>query len=309
MIPKIAHFVWLDSDIPKWAETCIRKFQLLHPDWKLNLILERDGAADSNIPVQMTARMMGLQAVATMGGIYLDSDIYILRNISDLLIEDFVASRDGVNLDAGVFGGRAGEYWLRESVFFSNGAIYARRALSADTVSEAINTTIIQHRRNIRILPWHYFNPFTLSGDAIEFIYKNAESREDELNFSKRRFGQSDVLPFGVHIRAEFDPEKLLSVDYKISKARPFTSTKAATTDLRDATTVDKAVNFSKALGRVGGNILAGNKVLVTTEEKDRRMDICKACDFFDNGSCRKCGCNLAFKNRLTSEHCPVGKW
>jgi len=50
-------------------------------------------------------------------------------------------------------------------------------------------------------------------------------------------------------------------------------------------------------------------------EEIKRRLDICQGtqdtpkCEFFNNGACGKCGCNMNLKTRLQTSNCPVGKW
>lgn len=49
----------------------------------------------------------------------------------------------------------------------------------------------------------------------------------------------------------------------------------------------------------------------VSTEEKTRRLDLCKACEHFirDKARCGKCGCFLKWKTALESWHCPVHRW
>lgn len=52
----------------------------------------------------------------------------------------------------------------------------------------------------------------------------------------------------------------------------------------------------------------------VTEEEYQRRIHICQACDFFKNGSCLKCGCQvmgtgLFTKARWKNQVCPISKW
>lgn len=41
------------------------------------------------------------------------------------------------------------------------------------------------------------------------------------------------------------------------------------------------------------------------------RMDLCKACEFFDHNSarCRKCGCFMNAKVHMETAACPIGKW
>lgn len=50
-------------------------------------------------------------------------------------------------------------------------------------------------------------------------------------------------------------------------------------------------------------------------EQINERLSICKGCKHFNNGSCRKCGCNCnnnkKFLNKLAwaDQQCPIGKW
>ena len=43
----------------------------------------------------------------------------------------------------------------------------------------------------------------------------------------------------------------------------------------------------------------------------EKRMEICKACEFFDRKlkRCKDCGCFLIAKARLGGAKCPQGKW
>lgn len=41
----------------------------------------------------------------------------------------------------------------------------------------------------------------------------------------------------------------------------------------------------------------------------NKRLSICKNCDFYQDGSCKQCGCNLNVKVTWASESCPIGKW
>jgi hypothetical protein len=59
----------------------------------------------------------------------------------------------------------------------------------------------------------------------------------------------------------------------------------------------------------------------VSVEERERRLNICKSCEFFTPNieelpekerkrqRCVKCGCFMKFKARLRSQHCPIEKW
>jgi hypothetical protein len=53
------------------------------------------------------------------------------------------------------------------------------------------------------------------------------------------------------------------------------------------------------------------NKDQVPEEVKEKRFDICKECPFFIKmtGTCKKCGCFMDAKTKLSEASCPVGKW
>jgi hypothetical protein len=79
---------------------------------------------------------------------------------------------------------------------------------------------------------------------------------------------------------------------------------------VRDISTPEKLVSFTKALAKVMVNrIVDGTPIKAAKETASARMDICKACPNFKEGVCKLCGCNMAFKVELTSMTCPEGKW
>lgn len=52
----------------------------------------------------------------------------------------------------------------------------------------------------------------------------------------------------------------------------------------------------------------------IPEEEKQKRMEICRSCEFIDNNKpenprCHQCGCFLNIKAGWESESCPIGKW
>lgn len=70
--------------------------------------------------------------------------------------------------------------------------------------------------------------------------------------------------------------------------------------------------NMAKsALQAARGEIAArmGGAAPVDAEEINRRLAICKGCQFFRNNRCAKCGCFLQLKARTRSGTCPAGKW
>lgn len=73
---------------------------------------------------------------------------------------------------------------------------------------------------------------------------------------------------------------------------------------------IEKIINFVPAVVKH----VVGGMVHVSDSIKKERMEICKACPFFNNKNeknptCNACGCYLNEKTSWASEKCPEGKW
>jgi hypothetical protein len=68
---------------------------------------------------------------------------------------------------------------------------------------------------------------------------------------------------------------------------------------------------LAKNFGHSVVNHLADGMKKVSEEEFNKRLDICKKCDKFDDKSvrCKQCGCFLNIKASWNSEKCPLGLW
>ena len=74
------------------------------------------------------------------------------------------------------------------------------------------------------------------------------------------------------------------------------------------ATQIGNAVG---AAGRAIAAVASGEKVVVSTEEQERRLAVCHGCDRFDakQDRCSACGCFSRWKSILATEVCPLSKW
>lgn len=84
----------------------------------------------------------------------------------------------------------------------------------------------------------------------------------------------------------------------------PLVSRLNAAVEPTPPTAAEMAAGLARSLRdwAVSGFGLAG-------EEAVRRMEICRACDHFEAGRCKLCGCFLPLKTKLGTSKCPVGKW
>lgn len=100
MIPKIIHLCWFSGDkYPLLIKVCIASWKKHLPEYRVKIWTEKN-ARDLNIPYinqaldnnkyAFAADVVRLYALHQYGGIYLDSDIYVKSNFSNLLNNDFV---------------------------------------------------------------------------------------------------------------------------------------------------------------------------------------------------------------------------
>jgi hypothetical protein len=67
---------------------------------------------------------------------------------------------------------------------------------------------------------------------------------------------------------------------------------------------------FKTGLSAINNRFKAGS-VMATPEEKNRRLEICRGCDYFNHRTfrCTRCKCRLQYKAGIASTNCPIGKW
>jgi len=78
----------------------------------------------------------------------------------------------------------------------------------------------------------------------------------------------------------------------------------------------NKVRNAAKATGRIVRAVVNRDAVRVSLEERDRRLSICRKCEYWQEsgnlglGECRQpeSGCTR-IKHKLATEACPLNKW
>ena len=71
-----------------------------------------------------------------------------------------------------------------------------------------------------------------------------------------------------------------------------------------------KIANLGKAIMEETKAIVQGQEP-VSAEEQHKRLTICMGCNYYDDGKCLLCGCNMNIKTGFRSAHCPYTppKW
>ena len=69
--------------------------------------------------------------------------------------------------------------------------------------------------------------------------------------------------------------------------------------------------NVGGSIVRTVQSVAHGNALNISEADKEKRLSICKSCEFFDAAQerCAKCGCYLKIKTYLKAEKCPINRW
>lgn len=105
MIPKIIHYCWLSNDpYPDKIQMCIESWKKVMPDYELKLWNTENFDIDNSIPYVKEAfanrkwafvtDYIRMYALYTEGGIYLDSDVKVLKRFDVFLNNKFFTSME-----------------------------------------------------------------------------------------------------------------------------------------------------------------------------------------------------------------------
>jgi hypothetical protein len=54
---------------------------------------------------------------------------------------------------------------------------------------------------------------------------------------------------------------------------------------------------------------IKSGELLADKETTQKRLEICRACEFLEGSRCKYCGCFMALKGGLLATRCGIGKW
>ena len=135
MIPKIIHYCWLSGDeFPPLIKTCIDTWKEQLPDYEFILWDTNRFKLESNIWVQQAfdtkkyafaADYIRLYAIYNFGGIYLDTDIEVLKSFNNLLERPYFTGAEGLGIiEAGVFGAEKNSPWVKQCLDYYDGKAF-----------------------------------------------------------------------------------------------------------------------------------------------------------------------------------------
>lgn len=191
MIPKKIHFCWLSGEeFPPLIKYCIETWRQILPDY--DIVLWDTQKFDINsVPwvkeafeakkYAFAADYIRVYALYTEGGIYLDSDVEMLKSFNPLLnYRTFIGYEASTNgIEAAIMGAEAGMAWCKEAMdfykekHFSMEYVREKGLLAPNVILQALQIVypkvefvppkeeITVEEGEMLICPAHYFSPVT----------------------------------------------------------------------------------------------------------------------------------------------------
>lgn len=170
MIPKILHLCWLSNDtFPPLIQKCIDSWKKVLPDYEImvwnreridiNKIIWMKEAYD-NKKYAFAADYIRFYALYHYGGIYLDSDVEMLKSFNPLLKRPyFLGYETGGDIEAAVMGAERGALWIKECLDYYKDRHFVREDNSFDMKPVPLLVNKVKQKYDLEILPCDYFSP------------------------------------------------------------------------------------------------------------------------------------------------------
>lgn len=185
MIPKIIHLCWLSGDeYPGNIRKCLDSMKAVLPDYEMRIWTKENFDVDSVRWVKeafeakkyaFAADYIRFWSLYNYGGIYLDSDVEVLKNFDGFLNEKSFIGFEYLNIpEAAVIGAEKGTAWLKicldwyegESFFSESGEmkvqvvpLLVRLALEKQYAVRIFDSGKIQKLDSLTLYPYKFFSP------------------------------------------------------------------------------------------------------------------------------------------------------
>lgn len=197
MIPKIIHYCWFGrGEMPQLAKDCIASWHKYMPDWEYRLWNEDNFDINCNQYVReayeskkfaFVTDYVRLYALKTVGGVYMDTDVEVLKAYDDVLMSlpAFTGYEGSKKMPpvTGTMASQANGEWVTEQLAYYDNARFIKEDGSLDMTSNTIIISRIMQEngfvpdgnyqiyKDIHIFSVEYFCPRQTTGEVI--ITKN----------------------------------------------------------------------------------------------------------------------------------------
>ena len=192
MIPRIIHYCWFGKgSMPNLAQKCIESWHKCMPDWEYILWNEDNYDLSSYKYAQeaydakkyaFVSDVARLQALASFGGVYLDTDVMVFKSLEPLLNHHAFAGFEGskhLPIGTCILGSEKDGSWVREQLNDYAGRHFLLADGSYDTTTNVtfisrrmkengfINNGKEQEYKDLHVFPVDYFCPRHTTGEYI----------------------------------------------------------------------------------------------------------------------------------------------
>lgn len=192
MIPRIIHYCWFGrGEMPQLAKDCIASWHKFMPDWEYKLWTEDNFDINYNAYTReayeakkyaFVTDIVRLYALYTEGGVYMDTDVEVLRPYDNLLfLSGFTGYEGSKHMPpvTGTIAAEAGNLWVEEQLSSYESKHFRNEDGSLDLTT---NTTRIselmraggfiadgrkQTYKDMTIFPVDYFCPRQTTGEFL----------------------------------------------------------------------------------------------------------------------------------------------
>lgn len=224
MIPKIIHYCWLSGEeFPSLIKKCINTWETKLPDYKI-ICWDRTRFDVNRIPwvkesfeahkYAFASDYIRYYALYNYGGIYLDSDVEVIKSFNNLLNNHSFIGYENVSglLEPAVVGAEKGTDWCRYMMeYYENNSFVTSPRIVApiiinnlfkaqfkDFPIEPVTVETLIADNKIRLCPAVYFSPIKTDKDKNYQKDKNIsiDLRNNPDTYCIHRFNGSWVSPF-----------------------------------------------------------------------------------------------------------------
>nr|WP_285815460.1 glycosyltransferase [Phocaeicola sartorii] len=183
MIPKIIHYCWFGGkELPKFALKCIESWRKYLPDYEIKEWNESNFNIDmyrytreayESGKFAFVSDVARLYALYTEGGIYMDTDVEVLKSFDGFLGNIAFSGFEMENLiTTGILASEKGGTWVKENLDSYSGRCFVKNDGSLDLTTNVAAITELMMKKGLRrdntyqnfeglvaIYPKDYFSP------------------------------------------------------------------------------------------------------------------------------------------------------
>lgn len=193
MIPRIIHYCWFGrGEMPQLAKDCIDSWHKHMPNWEYKLWNEDNFDVQSVLYVKeayesrkfaFVTDYVRLYALQTEGGVYMDTDVEILKPLDDLMHLNAFTGYEGTKTMypvTGIMASEANGLWVTEQIHAYDDARFLKPDGSFDLTTNCqriyqlmLNNGFVpnggklHHYKDLTIYPVDYFCPRQSTGEFL----------------------------------------------------------------------------------------------------------------------------------------------